>query len=293
MNSIARQSNEVPAPMGEGFLRHPYETKVFAVSVSLNLLGIGGAILLAIYAGSIAEYFPTIGKYANEMRVVILAFLAMPITLPFLRNTRVSRIIGNSVRLSEQQLPQIYGILKKHCDKLGIEKLPELYLTDRAISEPSNAFSTFAHKCIVLSTRYIDPDPKNSLDVLSFLVGSELGRLRLGHTGVLDELSLGLVSKVPYLRNPITEIRTYSRDRYAAYLAPDGLAGLLIQAAGRRQRKSINIDDYLKQASTYGGVWAWLVIFQKRESEIASRIRRLLDAGFFPNLELVKKKEND
>jgi|KBSSwiStaDraftv2_1062776.scaffolds.fasta_scaffold117115_2 hypothetical protein len=262
-------------------LRHPYENKVFAASVVVNILVIVFAVSLVIYGGAWLGQIPIVGRFSDEIRAAAVAILTVAVTLPFLRNSRHARVRGNSVRLSEHQLPAIYNLFKSQCEKLGLETMPELYLTDRAISGPSHAYSSWKHDYVVLATDYLDPNPEDCIDVIAFLLGSELGRLQLGHTTLLDELLLVYVSKVPYLRNPITEIRTYSRDRYGAYLAPDTFAGLVIAIAGRRVRKRINLEDLVSQARSYGGLWAWYVIFQRNEPEPALRMQRLLEAGFY------------
>jgi len=262
-------------------LRHPLENKIFAASIAANVLVIIGALLLVIYGGAWLASIPLVGRFSDEIRAVAVAILTLAPTLPFLRNSRYAQIRGNSVRLSERQLPEIYSVFKSQCETLGLKAIPELYLTDKGISDAAHAFSTWTHDYVVLATDYIDPNPADSMDTIAFLLGSELGRLHLGHASLLDELLLVYVSKVPVLRNPITEIRTYSRDRYGAFLAPDSFAGLVTAIAGRRNRKVINVEDLLEQSRSYGGVWAWYVIFQRKEPEIASRLKRLIDAGFF------------
>jgi hypothetical protein len=71
---------------------------------------------------------------------------------------------------------------------------------------------------------------------------------------------------------------TYSEDRYGAFLAPEGLPGLIGVASGRLMLPEVNAPDYLKQVRLYGGVWARLVGLTEAEPTISDRIMALFDA---------------
>ena len=117
-------------------------------------------------------------------------------------------------------------------------------------------------------------------DVLAFILGHELGAIRLKQTTVINEMLLTYVSAVKWLRNPLSRARTYSRDRYGATLAPTGFRGLLINAAGRRLMEQVDIEEYLKQSRQYGGLWSNLNIFFDGKPAVYSRINQLRKAGF-------------
>jgi hypothetical protein len=118
-------------------------------------------------------------------------------------------------------------------------------------------------------------------DVLAFTLGSELGRLRLGHASWWNDVLLTFISKIPVIRAPLSRVATYSRDRYGAFLAPDGIRGLLVLASGRRVLKSVNIDDYLTQVSEYGGFWARLAGAVRTAPPVSYRIQMLWAAGLW------------
>ena len=81
-----------------------------------------------------------------------------------------------------------------------------------------------------VSTDNDDVDVINisSSDAMAFILGRELGRIRLGYTRLWKEILLTYVLRIPYLNIPITRVRTYSCDRYGAFLAPAGVRGLII-----------------------------------------------------------------
>src|SRR6185369_1690620 len=102
--------------------------------------------------------------------------------------TRRAQIAGNSIRVSEHQFPGLQAILVHHCERLGVEPQPELYFSDCAVKAASSSFSAWKRDYIVLGSAFLDPDIHKMDDVLSFLIGREIGRIRLGHTSVLNDL---------------------------------------------------------------------------------------------------------
>src|SRR5262245_45420278 len=134
--------------------RHPLEHPVFIASVVFNLALMAAAIIVANLGADWVDTHPFIHKHIKEIRLLAIAAVLSPPVVVFIRNTRRASILGNSVRLSPEQLPLIYGLLEEHCRKLGNVPVPELYVTDKAVPAPSLAFSTWNHDCIALSARF-------------------------------------------------------------------------------------------------------------------------------------------
>jgi Zn-dependent protease with chaperone function len=124
-------------------------------------------------------------------------------------------------------------------------QMPELYVSDKAISAPAQAFSAWKENYVVLGSTFLDAKLDEIQGVYEFLLGRELGHIRLGHTTWLDELLLAYVIRIPFLQNPIAMARTLSCDRYGAYLTKNCLRGLIVQSSGRRTLKLVNPEDYL------------------------------------------------
>jgi Zn-dependent protease with chaperone function len=118
------------------------------------------------------------------------------------------------------------------------------------------------------------------LPVFAFLMGRELGRLQLGHARWVNDLLLAYIARIPYLKNPLMRLFTYSEDRWGAFLAPESLpSGLVAMAAGRRMLPEINMADYLESVHGYSSVWAFLADWTSETPPIARRINALIDAG--------------
>ncbi len=277
----AMASYQRPMPPDESQLRHPLERPVFFAFVVLNVALGCAALWLAVKAPGWLSAYPGLDKYIEEIRAVaVAAVLSLPV-LVFARNTRHAGVRGKSIRLSASQMPEIYEALQRHCCRLGMASAPELYLSRHAISDSSQAYSAWHCHYIVLGTDFIQPDLDRVRDVFTFQLARELGRIQVGHTQWWDELLIVYVVRIPYLRNLLLHLRTYSNDRYGAFLAPEGVRGLLALASGRRMLPIVNMPDLLRQAREFRGPWARLSELLEPRPHVLSRVAALYDAGLF------------
>ena len=260
-------------------LRHPAEIPLFVAYALLNALLAAAAIFIVFKGSDWLHAHPALAAYHGRIRALaIAAVLGVPATI-FLRNTRHAIVRGKSIALSPQQLPQIHAILHRHCERLDIHPLPELYFSDLNTPKPARAYRSWKCDYILLSSKFLQPNLQPMLPVFAFWLGREIGRLRLKHASWNTEVLLAYVDKIPYLSNPLRRVFTYSEDRYGAFLAPEGLLGLIGHASGRLMLSEVNVAEYLKQARAYGGVWARLAALTDGEPTISQRIEALLDAG--------------
>lgn len=268
------------ASFTESQLRHPRERPYFWASVVLSLIIVSAGVVIILFAPEWLKSHTLLSKEATTVRAALIAALAGMPLLALLRHRRDIYVHGQSIRCSRNQFGPIYEILEKQCQRLGITEVPGLYITDKAIPPYSKAFSTKSDHSIVLHQNLLEVDLQKTLDVAAFTIGTELGRIRLGHTDWLDEMLLTYIFIVPFLANPLRQLRTFSRDRYGAYLAPDGFRGLLFVASARRLLNDVNVDDYLKQAETYGGPWVKSARYFYDTPSVLRRIQELKSAGF-------------
>jgi len=265
----------------EAQLRHPLERPLFWIFVALNVAIAAAALFIVIKGSDWLAAHPLIAKEGTRIRALATAaILGLP-AITFVRNTRHADLQGNSIRISPAQLPELDSILRSYCKRLGMNRVPELYFSDSAIKEAARAYTSWQDEYIVLSTRFLQPDLRPILGVLGFLLGRELGRLRLGHASWQTELLLSYVKRIPYLRNPLLRVFTYSEDRYGAYLAPNGVLGLVALSAGRLMLPAVNVADYLQQVRSRSGIWSRFTPLINEIPQTANRIRALYAAGLF------------
>lgn len=259
-------------------LRHPWERPVFIASAAANvLLGVAAVVIVLLGADWIAGH-PLLARYIDRIRIIaVVAVLAAP-AVHLLRRTRRVAFLGNSVRLSEEQMPEIHAILRHHCQRLGMSDVPELYLSGTA--ERCEAFSGGGHDYIVLGGPILEvPAGDARRDALAFALGAALGAIRLGHTRWVEEALLTYTVRAPVVRAPLLAVRTFSRDRYGALLAPEGLRGLLLSASGGNVLPEVDLDAYVRQVREFRGGLVWMATLWRDAPHISARVRALLDAG--------------
>jgi hypothetical protein len=165
-------------------------------------------------------------------------------------------------------------------------EVPELYLSAAADVRSSSALSLHGGRRIVVLGpdlfAGLSGDLAQRLDAFSFVLGHELGRLELGHAGYVQDVLFGYLKRVPLLRAPLMFVQARSRDRYGAFLAPDGVRGLLLQVVGGAALRAVDVTDFLDHVmSRHHSTWGRLGALGPHGPPLERRVRALYRAGFF------------
>ena len=264
-------------------LRNPYEIPLYIFSVLVNLLIIAlilaGALLLGYVNALVGE--PLSGPMVN---VIVAAFVALLLLVPGLvlyRQLTRAGIRGSAVRLSRRQFPDIYAVKDDFARRLELQRDPEIYLMSGNGVLNAFAASTIGYDFIVIHSELFSNTYEKNKDALAFIIGHELGHLRLGHTRLWYQLSTAYVDRVPLLGDFLSRAREYSCDRHGAYVAPQGEEGLVLLAAGRYVYKQVDAEELLEQAQQFRGFWPTLAQLPQSHPFVVRRIRALYDLGFF------------
>src|SRR6267143_2034469 len=244
-------------------IRHPRERRVLLLSALANAGMVAAVVAALLLAPDWLAAHPRIQRLAQRVQTVaIVAVLILP-AITFLRRSRLALARENSVRLGRDQVPEIFSILDRQCSALGVTDPPELYVSKGATpSELSNAMA------------FVDGRQ-------AIVLGYELGRLRLGHASWWQDVYLGYLKRIPVLRLPLLTVQTFSRDRHAALLVPDGIRGLLLQASGGDLLDHLSVAAYVRQAMEGPSPWSRLAAVGRTGPHVSSRVRTLYRSGFF------------
>ena len=269
--------------MNNARLRNPYEIPLYIFSVLVNLLIIAlilaGALLLGYVNALVDE--PLSGPMVN---VIVAAFVALLLLVPGLvlyRQLTRAGIRGSAVRLSRRQFPDIYAVKDDFARRLELQRDPEIYLMSGNGALNAFAASTLGYDFVVIHSELFSNTYEKNKDALAFIIGHELGHLRLGHTRLWYQLSTAYVDRVPLLGDFLSRAREYSCDRHGAYVAPQGEEGLVLLAAGRYVYKQVDVEQLLEQAQRFRGFWPTVAQLPQSHPFTVRRIRVLHDAGFF------------
>jgi hypothetical protein len=258
--------------------RHPLERRttlvvaVLGATLSLTMLG------LLLWGTELLEVIPLVRIYSTEAKVVLVAAFTTPLLATYARRRRRMLAQEESIRVSAAQLPEVYARLGAHAERAGIP-VPELYVSE--VIDRTTTFTWQGHTCIVLCTNELTNDSESFDDALDFSLAREVGAICLGYADTRHELLESFVSPFPFLKAPLFRMRTYSCDRYGAFLAPCALRALLSKASGERLRSRVNADAYFRQldrAAKPGLLWSLLPLLRMK-IPLAHRVRELRRAG--------------
>jgi Zn-dependent protease with chaperone function len=171
--------------------------------------------------------------------------------------------LGASVRLGQQQLPQIWVLHRQCFNALDIEKVPDLYLTQFPMA---NAATIGIDKPVVVVNselvRILDDDCRRAV------LAHEAAHVHSGHvlyqTALIILLRLGRSARLPLLAGlPLLAMELallewfrgaeLSCDRAAAIVTRDPLAvcrSLMVISAGEAA-EDLNLDAFIAQAMDY------------------------------------------
>jgi Zn-dependent protease with chaperone function len=264
-------------------LRDPYEIPLYIVSALVNLLIIAlilaGVLLLGFVNALVGE--PLSGPIVDAIRVAFVALLLLVPGLVVYRQLTRAGIRGSAVRLSRRQFPDIYAVKEDFARRLGLKRDPEIYVMSGNGVLNAFAASTFGYDFVVIHSELFSNTYERNKDALAFIVGHELGHLRLGHTRLWYQLSTAYVDRVPLLSGFLSRAREFSCDRHGAYVAPQGEEGLVLLAAGRYVYKQVNVEELLEQARRFRGFWPIVAQLPQSHPFAVRRIRVLYELGFF------------
>jgi Zn-dependent protease with chaperone function len=264
-------------------LRDPYEIPLYILSVLVNLLIIAliafGALFLGFLNALAGE--PLSGPLIDAIRVAFVALLLLVPALVVYRQLTRAGIRGSAVKLSHRQFPDIYAVKDDFARRLGLKRDPEIYLMSGNGVLNAFAASTFGYDFVVIHSELFSNTYDRNKDALAFIVGHELGHLRLGHTRLWYQLSTAYVDRIPLLAGFLSRAREFSCDRHGAYLAPQGEEGLVLLTAGRYVYKQVDVEELLEQARRFRGFWPVMAQLPQSHPFSVRRIKVLYDLGFF------------
>ena len=168
-------------------------------------------------------------------------------------------LLSDAIRLSENQMPEVYNLLPSICEKLGIG-VPEIYYVPDKVPNAGTYGAT--NPCIYVTSGLIKTLP---LDLIASILAHECGHIACRHslyhtmvTNVIDKVEesplggMALFRKhlSPGLRNAFLfwdRCSELSADRAAALCDGDSkkTVDALIQIHGY---KNVNLSEFVKQA---------------------------------------------
>ncbi len=265
-------------------LRHPLEVPIYIVCVIINIL-----LVVVLFGGIVVELLPTplhaLYIASTPLRFAVVAVLAgallTGLVLVTIRQLNRASVRGNSVLASERQFAEIHQMKREGAAALGFTrgKEPEIYV--EAGNGVLNAFaaSAFGHDFVVVNSDLFANTLDQNVKALRFIVGHELGHIKLHHTKLWYQLSTAYSDLVPLLGAYLSRLRELSCDRHGAWFEPEGQEGLVLLTAGRYIYRQVQLPPLLEQAQKNIGFWNTVVQLPLTHPLTLRRIRDLNRLG--------------
>jgi Zn-dependent protease with chaperone function len=270
-------SSETKAPS----LRHPSEIPWYVICLVLNLL------ILAVLIAAIVFLWTHPSLLNNQALTdaaiaLLLGLLLVPVSYVIYRNLTRAATRGSAVLVNAQQFPALAAERDAFAEQLHLRRMPELYVTSGNGQLNAFAASAFRVDFVVLHSELFANLYQQNREGLAFILGHELGHIRLSHTRLWYQLSLAFIYVIPIIPGFLSRAREYSSDRHGAYVEPHGEEGLVLLTAGRYISRQVDVADLLAQAARVRGFWAELAQLTQSHPLTVWRLKKLYDLGLFP-----------
>ncbi|MDI6105262.1 M48 family metallopeptidase [Actinoplanes sp. NEAU-A12] len=271
MSTSSRQSSR---------LRHPAELLFYTFMVILNVIIIGLIVQFAVMLPYLPERLADSG-WANAIRSALIGLLLLIPALVVVRETQRATVRGTAVELSPHQYADLYRTMDDFARRLGLPRRPQLFLANG--NGTLNAFAAQAtgHDYVVLANELFVNLRQNNREGLRFILGHELGHIRLHHVSLWYQLSVAYSERIPVLGPTLSRLREYSCDRHGAHLAPLGSSGLVLLASGRHTEQVTDVEQLVRQGRALRGFWVELAQLNHSHPYTVRRLERLFRLGLF------------
>lgn len=268
-----------PAP-ASGRLRHPAEVPFFVFMVVLNVIIIALILQAAATLPFLPERLHDTG-WANAVRGALIGLLLLVPTLVIIRETQRAATRGTAVELSPRQYGDLHQTADEFAHRLGLRRRPQIYLANG--NGTLNAFAAQAtgHDYVVLANELFVNLYNGNREGLRFILGHELGHIRLHHVSLWYQLAVAYSERIPLLGPCLSRLREYSCDRHGAHLSPNGATGLVLLASGRYTENNVDIDELVQQGRRLRGFWVGLAQLPRSHPFTVRRLERLYGMGLF------------
>ncbi|GIU74310.1 MAG: hypothetical protein KatS3mg004_1397 [Bryobacteraceae bacterium] len=242
-------------------LRHPKESTYFALAAVAGVIAWLFLIWIVLLIG-----------WAIALPVLLIAWFAEK----FFR----AQLLGNSVRVSETQFPEIHEMARNFSTRLGLTKTPDIFIVNGNGLVNALAIRRLRNKYILLMSDLVDLLlSTGSLDELGAVVGHELGHHALGHTSPLKHLFLFPGLLVPFLGSAYSRACEFSADRAGLWLSGSKAAAIralgALACGSRALTPQLNIESFVSQERDAAGFFGFLINIYSSHPRLTLRVEEL------------------
>ena len=190
----------------------------------------------------------------NIEYLVMIIFTA--IAIPFIVSYAYAQYRSMSVRITEKNYPEIYAIVEEFAQKLGMKRVPKIYMVQG--DGVLNAFSSFIpfRQYIEIYADLLEVAYReyHDMDTIRFIIAHEMAHIHYKHATMHYYYGMMFSQAIPILGSTASRAREYSCDRLAQLLSgSDGIEAMMTLIAGKHLYKQVDKQDYLNHAREVKG----------------------------------------
>lgn len=188
----------------------------------------------------------------------------------------IGNIKGNSIKVSEKQLPEIYKVANKLSKKIGLDRIPDIYVLESG--GMLNAFATkfLGRNFIIVYSDVLELAYESGESAVEFILCHELAHIKCNHN--TKHLFIYPAMIIPFLGTAYSRACEYTCDIYAATHTPnDSIEGLLILGIGKKLYKQVSVQEICNQVQYNEGFWTWFSEILSTHPTLIKRIKKYND----------------
>ena len=218
---------------------------------------------------------------ALAVKGALWALLLFLPALVVVRETQRAATRAGAVQLSPTQYPDLDATVDDFARTLGLRRRPDVFLANG--NGVLNAFAAQAigHDYVVVANELFVNLRGGNREGLRFILGHEVGHIRLHHVSLWYQLSVAYSQPISPLGSYLSRLREYSCDRHGAFLEPNGATGLVLLSAGRYMEDEVDVDELVGQAHAAHGFWVGLAVLPRSHPFTVRRLEMLYQLGLF------------
>ena len=224
------------------------------------------------YMEDFAKHFP------NELKLFLYGIVAV-ISLFITLYLNFASVKASSVKITQRNFPEIYSLVHSYAYRLGMKKVPEIYIVQQ--NGILNAFSSFifGRQYILIHTEIFEVAYREHKDMnaLAFILAHELSHIYYGHATLHYNLPILFSGGMVLFGQIASRTREFSCDRLAQRLTNyDGVQAMVLLMVDRHLYPMIDVQDYVDTTINEHGFFLWLVNLLSSHPIMPKRIRALI-----------------
>ena len=202
----------------------------------------------------------------------IFYVLSIALFLFIIQGLAIGGIQRNAVKISKDQLPDIYEKFQEYSSKLGLEKVPDIYLMQAGGLLNACATRFLFKDIVIIYSDILEMAYEQGENAVNFVIAHELAHVKRGHLSKMKYIACAQL--IPFLGNAYSRACEHTCDRIASVLTNKlPIDGLLVLAAGKKLYNKINSAQFVSDAGT--GFWCWCAEICSTHPSLATRVKRI------------------